>query len=301
MKKLFSPRDKPWLNLFLFFGTCVTTFSCFRFFFEGGIAGSAWFALCALLILGAHEMGHYVMARAHGVDSSLPYFIPLPLAFGTLGAVIRIRSRIPTRNALVDIGAAGPLAGLLVAIPLLFVGLGLSRVVDAPAVHTDVSLIGLVQLIRDLIEGREVADPTATVFGDNLLTWLAQRWTFGPLPAGKDVVVHPIYTAAWFGLLVTMLNLMPIGQLDGGHLTHAWLGPWAIPLGKALAVVMAVMAVFFSFSWVVWLLVTSKVIGFRHPEVGAPELPLSRGRKVVCAVCFVLFVLTVMPAPLSSA
>ncbi len=137
---VFRPADKPLLNLTLFVLTLGTTFGTFLLMWSGGgattpsaVNGSLIFSLSLVLILGSHEMGHYVLARIHKVDTSLPYFIPLPLlGVGTLGAVIRIRGRIPDRNALVDIGAAGPLAGLLVAIPLLAFGLSHSKIVDLP-------------------------------------------------------------------------------------------------------------------------------------------------------------------------
>ncbi len=266
---------------------------------------SVLFAGCVLLILGAHEMGHYLMARQHGVDSSLPYFIPVPFAFGTMGAVIRLRSRISTRNALVDIGAAGPLAGLAIAIPLLLAGVALGHVSAAPPppplIPGTTSLWGLGNALYDwLTSGAPPPSHYTEGFGDNLLTLAAVRLVKGPLLAGQDLYVdgNPVFLAAWFGLLVTMLNLVPVGQLDGGHLTHAWLGSRAIPLGKVLAGGMAAMAFFCSFSWVPWLLLTSLLVGFRHPEVLEPDVPLSRGRKLVCAICFIFFVLTLMPVPL---
>lgn len=136
---LFLPADRPLRHLALFLATCFTTFWAYELQYADPrmSAGerhleSALFAGCVVLILGAHEMGHYLMARRHGVDTSLPYFIPLPLAFGTMGAVIRLRSRIPTRDALVDIGAAGPLAGLAIALPLLVAGTAMSRIGAAP-------------------------------------------------------------------------------------------------------------------------------------------------------------------------
>ena len=129
---------RPLFHLGLFLATCATT--CFAYFnqlddrlpVKDRLSDSVLFSFCVLLILGSHEMGHYLMARRHGVDSSLPYFIPFPFGFGTMGAVIRIRARIPTRDALVDIGAAGPLAGLLVAVPLLVAGTVLSHPMPSP-------------------------------------------------------------------------------------------------------------------------------------------------------------------------
>src|SRR6266851_6549493 len=159
------------------------------------------FSFTLLAILGTHEFGHYFTARAYGASVSLPYFIPAPppLLFGTLGAIIRMRSPARDRNSLFDIAAAGPLAGLVVALPALWIGLGWSKVAALP-------------------EGGNV------VFGDSLLmrfmTWLA----FGPLPPGHDVFVHPVALAGWVGLFVTALNLIPVGQLDGGRIAYALFG-----------------------------------------------------------------------------
>ena len=301
-----------WLHAVLFLATGVSTFCAFFWQFTSELepradrlVASGLFSFCVMLILGAHEMGHYLMARHHGVDSSLPYFIPLPLGFGTMGAVIRLKGRIPNRNALVDIGAAGPLAGLLIAIPLLIVGIQLCRIGDAPAMPPlfpgSSSLWLLVPRLIELIRhgSDPVTGPTAEYFGNNLLTWGAQQALIGPLPPGKDLFVHPVFLAAWFGLVVTMLNLMPIGQLDAGHLTFAWFGPRAITIGKIMSAVMVLFIVFFSATWILWFLLTWKLVGYNHPDVTLPEEPLSAGRKVVCAVCFVFFALTLMPVVVS--
>jgi membrane-associated protease RseP (regulator of RpoE activity) len=311
------PASRLWLHLVLFVATVLTTsFSGFaRLPPEGEslgpLGGGAWaFSFTLMAILSAHEMGHYLLARLHKVDATLPYFIPLPiLGAGTMGAVIRIRGRIPSRNALVDIGASGPLAGLIVALPLLYWGLCHSRVVDAlppdPIFLGENSLWGLLRRLFEWVMAKLTHAPAAPerifhgiLFGDNLLmqglTWLA----VGPLPEGKDVVLHPVVIAGWFGLFVTLLNLMPVGQLDGGHLTYALWGPRAQWIGKGAAVVLLVLTLFVSWSWGVWLLVASKVVGFGHPEVLEPEEPLSRGRKWICALCFAALIGCAMPIPL---
>ena len=320
-----APPSRVWLHLLLFVVTLGTTFLAYLLLFgqsfpfsEGGLSPedrtqALAFSVSLLAILGSHEMGHYVLARWHRVDTSLPYFIPLPVpgSLGTLGAVIRLRGRIPTRNALVDIGAAGPLAGLVVALPLLYWGLLHSTVVDSPAVASpfpgDQSLWVLGQdLLHWVMEKLTNAPPALepvitqrqTLFGDNLimkaLTWLA----LGPLPEGKDVVVHPVVIAAWFGLLVTLLNLLPVGQLDGGHLTFAVWGPRARTVGKGVAWVLFFLTVFVTVSWGLWLLVASKVVGFGHPEVVEPTEPLSPARKLICALCLLALIGCAMPIPL---
>lgn len=317
------PAPRLWPHLLLFVLTVGTTLSAYPVSFGGvfpwdalGLSG-LWedalaFSMALLAILGSHEMGHYVLARLHKVDATLPYFIPLPIiGVGTLGAVIRIRGRIPHRNALVDIGAAGPLAGLVVAIPILWWGLGHSQVVDAPQTALTFpgsdSLVALLQRLFSWIMDQitlsvpvaaEAYVPRATVFADNLLmqglTWL----TLGPLPAGKDVAVHPVVIAGWFGLLVTLLNLLPVGQLDGGHLAFALWGRHAQWVGKAVALVLLGLTLFATASWGVWLVVVSKMVGFGHPEVVEPGVPLSTGRKWVCALCFLALIACAMPIPL---
>ncbi|WP_395810811.1 site-2 protease family protein [Archangium minus] len=312
--------DRPWLHLLLFVLTVGTTSFTFDKAFPMGplpdgerLANALTFSAALLAILGSHEMGHYVLARLHGVDASLPYFIPLPyLGVGTLGAVIRIRSRIPTRNALVDIGAAGPLAGLVVAIPLLMWGLAHSPLIDAPPAQA--SFPGDTSLWRlggDLLQWAQVklslAPPPpelpffgnqAIIFSDSLLMRGLKWLVLGPLPVGKDIQEHPVVIAGWFGLLVTLLNLMPVGQFDGGHLAFALWGRHARWVGKAMALVLLFLTLFYTISWVVWLLVATKLVGFGHPEVTQPDEPLGLGRKLVCAVCFVALAGCAMPVPI---
>ena len=315
---LLKKGDRPLVHLALFLATLATSFGSFLLVMGGGVPSSDWgeritgaalFAGSTLAILLAHELGHFILARHHGVDSSLPWFIPVPpplSPFGTLGAVIRLKGRVPTRDALVDIGAAGPLAGLAVAVPLLVTGMSLSRVDAAPTAPPlflgNASLWALgVELFRWATHAPTPAgaglDAGALIFGDNLLVLGVQYLVKGPLPDGTAVYAHPVFVSAWFGMLVTMLNLMPLGQLDGGHLTHAWFGPHAVRLGKAVAVLMGLLALFYSASWLVWLGVTTWVVGFKHPPVVEEAAPLSFGRKLVCVVCLVFFVLCLIPAP----
>lgn len=311
--------NRPWLHLLLFVLTAGTTFVTYSFVFRQTWDALAYapdalaFSLTLLAILGSHEMGHYVLARLHGVDTSLPYFIPLPyLGVGTLGAVIRIRERIPHRNALVDIGAAGPLAGLAVALPIIYWGLTRSSVVPVgpqPGLFLgDSSLWAIGRDVFAWLMARLTHAPPAEealafsqvqwFFGDSLLmrglTWLA----LGPLPEGHDVMVHPVVVAGWFGLLVTLLNLLPVGQLDGGHLTFALWGRHARWVGKGVALGLFFLTVGYAATWGVWLLVASKLVGFGHPEVVDPGAPLSRGRKWICALCLLALVGCFMPVPL---
>src|SRR6185295_5017229 len=337
---VFRPGDRPLFHLGLFLLTIGTTFIAFRLMFAGGLsfpdpltfgavlrvmladilaftrpaAESLRFSLCLVAILGSHEMGHYLFARWHKVDSSLPYFIPSPpfISLGTMGAVIRLRGKIPHRNALVDIGAAGPLAGLAVALPILIYGAATLKTMDMPSqvpgIPGPASLISLGQQAWVWLQGwfhhaatPEVASPapTATMFGDSLLTIGLKRLFLGPLPPGKDVQENAVYLAGWFGLVVTTLNLFPIGQLDRGHLTHALFGERAIPVGRAAAYALLTLAVFFSASWLLWFIIATRVVGYRHPPVVDEAQPLSRGRKWICALSFIGLALCVMPAPLT--
>ncbi len=304
--------DRPLLNLALLGATLLTTSATYLFTLSrdfSDLTGPVLFGVSVVAILGAHEMGHYVMARRHGVAASLPFFIPMPLlGFGTLGAVIDIRGSIPHRNALADIGAAGPLAGIVVALPVLVYGLAQSRLGTAPplddAFPTEQSLIQVVQTlveyVRQRLDGTWEPDTTwlhLYQFQDSLLMRGLKHVVLGEIPEGRYVVLHPMALAGWFGLLVTLLNVSPIGSLDGGHVSWALFGDAARWIGRAWAAVLLFLALFFSVGWTIWLLFAVKVVGFRHPGVDDPQVPLSPGRKVMGALCYVLLVLCFTPIP----
>jgi membrane-associated protease RseP (regulator of RpoE activity) len=266
-----------------------------------GLLRGRSFALPLMAILLAHELGHYFAARLHEVDTSPPYFIPMPFTLiGTFGAVIRMRGAIRVRNALFDIGAAGPLAGLVVAVPVLIYGIATSRVQP------------LDPNITYLVEGRS-------------LLYLALLWWLkGPIPGGHDIMLTPTALAGWAGLLVTMMNLVPVGQLDGGHVAYALFGEkqdvysrwvrrallvtacivsgvamwtaWrAGPQGEALS-----NAALRGVHWLIWWFVLSlmaRFTGEAHPPTEASEL--SRARRVLAWVTLLLFVLLFMPTWIS--
>lgn len=268
---------------------------------EPGRLLDGWvFAVPLMGILLAHEFGHYIAGRKHSVDVSPPYFLPMPFfLFGTLGAVIRMRSPIRSRNALLDIGAAGPLAGLAVAIPVLAFGLAHSPVEPLPE-------SGAGSL---LIEGK-------SILYMGLLEVLK-----GPIPAQHDVRLSPTAIAGWAGLLVTMINLLPVGQLDGGHVAYALLGPRqdivservrrALPL-LALGVGLAygipgylegkrgvILAYDFlaGVHWLVWagiLALMTRLAGAEHPPTG-PD-PLTPRRRRTAIGTLLLFLLLLMPS-----
>lgn len=244
------------------------------------VANAFWYSASILAILGAHEFGHYFACRYYGVDASLPYFLPLPPPFftGTLGAVIRIREPITTKRALFDIGIAGPIAGFLVAIPLLVIGVHLSTIVPLPP----------------RIVGYNLGEP---------LLFQITRWlTFGPLPSGSDINLHPMAFAAWFGLIATAINLFPIGQLDGGHISYAVLGG---RISTAITIItvgcLVVLTVFVSWSWVVWTVLTTGMLiifGPRHPRTVDEHQPIDRGRVALAVFALTMFVLCFTPAPI---
>lgn len=237
------------------------------------------FSLPALAILLAHELGHYLACRWYRLPSTVPYFLPLPLALGTLGAFIRIRAPIRDRRQLFDIGVAGPLAGFAVLVPFLIAGVARSEVVVPPPLPEDGMSAGIL-----LVPGRSLAIEAA-------------RLAFhGPLPDGAILHLHPWALAAWFGLLVTAMNLMPVGQLDGGHVFYA-VSP-RLQHRLALPVWIAVALAAFAFpGWLVWCVVLL-VIGLRHPPVARPEPGLGPGRLAVAALALLVLVASFMPVPI---
>ena len=236
-----------------------------------------WYSLSILAILGAHEFGHYYACRYYGVDASLPYFLPAPLPLtGTLGAFIRIRQPIPTKRQLFDIGIAGPIAGFLVAVPVLLAGMSLSRVVPIPPDF----------------QGVELGEPLLF----KAVSWL--RW--GTPPEGYSINMHPMAFAAWFGLLATALNLFPIGQLDGGHISYAVLGRKSTILTVAM-VLCLIGLTFFSSSWTVWTMLTIGMLllfGPRHPRTVDEDVPLDRSRLLLAVFALIMFILCFTPAPI---
>jgi membrane-associated protease RseP (regulator of RpoE activity) len=238
-----------------------------------------WYSGTILAILGCHELGHYFACRYYDVDASLPFFIPVPfLLTGTMGAFIRIREPIPTKRMLFDIGIAGPIAGFVVAVPALFVGLWMSHVVSLPG---DTS---------NLLE-----------LGEPLLFKFASWLLWGTQPDGYSLNMHPMAFAAWFGLLATALNLFPIGQLDGGHISYAVLGSrWSTYVTFA-TVAVAVGLAFFATSWMVWtglMVVMLIMFGPKHPQVFDEHLPLDPGRLWLALFALVMFILCFTPAPI---
>jgi membrane-associated protease RseP (regulator of RpoE activity) len=290
-------QDRVWLHVLLFVLTIATTtwvgagqylafVADFRLLARLPVTGFAlivrglWYSVTILAILGCHELGHYIACRYYDVDASLPYFLPVPISItGTLGAFIRIREPIPQKRMLFDIGIAGPLAGFAVAVPALFIGVWMSHVVAVP---------------KDFA-GFELGEP--------LLFKIAEWTIWGHIKDPYSLNLHPVAFAAWFGLLATALNLFPIGQLDGGHISYAVLGPRSTMVTVASIAIAILLAARFSSSWIVWtglMVVMLFLFGPRHPRVFDEEVPLDRSRKVLALVALLIFILCFTPAPISA-
>jgi membrane-associated protease RseP (regulator of RpoE activity) len=288
------------LHVGLFMLTVASTFYV-GIDYAGGSLRRAWlYAIPLMAILLTHELGHYFLARRHKVDASLPYFIPFPFGLGTFGAVISMKGRISTRNALLDIGAAGPIAGLVVAIPLLIIGLKYSPVLPIPEHGADE--------------------------GQSLLYLFLKRIVLGPIPSTHDVFLHPTAFAGWTGLFLTMFNLIPVGQFDGGHIAYSLFGPKQDRFSRMvhrgmLFVFLAVgiyamsrayaahirgkdlfLTTFTGLNWLVWwglIAAIGRATGSTsHPETEPSEL--TRGRRAIAWAMLITFVLLFMPIPFSS-
>jgi membrane-associated protease RseP (regulator of RpoE activity) len=283
-----AARFNPLINLLLFVATLFTTllagagfagvnaWPAVRAVLTGGdlarlvpvLTAGAPFAGTLLFILGVHEMGHYVAARLHGVQVSLPYFIPVPLGLGTFGAFIQMKSPVENRKALFDVGLAGPLAGLAVALPLMVVGLLMSEVTT----RTTTGGMGTSVLLRWMLD------------------------VLVPHAANEVVRLSPVAIAAWFGLLVTGFNLLPMGQLDGGHVAYAVLGKAARPLALATFVGMLVAGYTLWSGWYTWAFFAF-ITGLRHAEPLNDITPLGWGRRLIALATLVLFFLLITPRP----
>ncbi|HVO56417.1 MAG TPA: site-2 protease family protein [Dongiaceae bacterium] len=293
------PRPKRlWLAVLLFlatFATCVAMGRQFALAFERGeaadlgeisvslkllykdptaLAPGVSFALALLGILLVHELGHYFACRYHKIRASYPYFIPFPSLIGTLGAFILMRSPIRSRRALFDVGASGPLAGFCVAVPVLIWGVAHSRVVPGLA-----------------------SENAQVVFGAPLALRLLARWFF-PGANPLTLLLHPVGRAAWVGLFATALNLLPMGQLDGGHVLrsvnarlHRWAG-WLVP---------AALVLLGYFEWPVWWMWAAILLGLRFLRIPPvqDQRPLDSTRLVLAIITLLVMLLCFMPAPIS--
>jgi membrane-associated protease RseP (regulator of RpoE activity) len=279
----FRYAEHPLFHLALLVATFFTTTIAGGSFSEkGGMLGKGSFvdgmpfSVPLLLILGTHELGHYVVCRRYGLAATLPYFLPSPFLnlIGTFGALIRIKEPIRDKKSLIDIGAAGPLTGFLVALPFLFYGVTRAKAIGG-------------------------TPETGTVLFDYpLIVRLAQKLTGTPLYTSAGVHEHPVFMAAWFGLLVTALNLLPVGQLDGGHVLRAAVGRRQ-PLVSLIVLGLAALSLTRGLTWAIFALVTALLVGIRHPPVEDDDRPLDYGRTLLALACLGVFLLCFTLVPIT--
>ncbi|MBS1830488.1 MAG: site-2 protease family protein [Acidobacteria bacterium] len=293
-----AARRRLWLHILLFvFTTFSTTFVGTRiaenfdqnrpaFELESDLDGyvEIWrnparmsagllFSLPLLIILLAHEFGHFFACVHYRLDASLPYFLPAPTFIGTLGAFIRIRSPIFTRKELFDVGVAGPLAGFLFLVPALGIGLAFSKVIPG------------------------IADQGDLVFGIPLLIRGLESLIFPGVPH-SDIYLHPVARAAWVGIFATALNLLPFGQLDGGHILYAFSGARFRLLTRVFWVVLLALGYFY-WPWLIWAAILF-FFGLKHPPIYDPE-HLGPGRARVALLSVAIFIISFMPVPIATA
>jgi len=316
MKGTLQPKPtKVWPNILFF----ILTLLCVMFVGAGYGSTSAtlptapgeWvkfllgglpFAAALLVILVCHEFGHYLAARYHKTAVTLPFFIPLPVGFGTLGAFIQLKEPPKNRRILLDIGIAGPLAGLIVALPILLYGLAHSPVSRLP---TQLPLVQgfegnsiLYLFLKFIMKGQLLPQPFT--YGDlnPILYWIRYFFTGTPLPAGGlDVSLNSVAWAGWIGLLVTALNLIPAGQLDGGHLMYVLLGKRTTRLLPFILLAMVGLSFVYT-GWLVWAALVF-LLGRYHAEPLDQITPLDPNRRLLAILGVIVFVLVFMPVPLS--
>lgn len=273
---------KPWLHIILFLLTLVTTTVAGAVQNGANPIADPWeiasglpFAVTLMSILLVHEMGHYLTSRYHGVKATLPYFIPAPSFIGTFGAFIKMQSPPPDRRSLFDVAAAGPLAGLALAVPAVIVGLQLSTV--AP----------------------NDGEGGGMILGSSLLLSFLSKVTLGLLPDEANIILHPIGFAGWIGLLVTAMNLLPVGQLDGGHVIYALFGQRYIWVSRlSLVAILSLGVTRWWDGWLIWGLLLL-FMGTRHPPPLDPYTPLDPKRKFVGWFLLATLAVTFIPVPFS--
>jgi len=309
---------RPWLNLVMFILTLLSVLLTGGMYgYDGDLPGNilqagwifisrGWpFAVSMLAILAAHEFGHYLVGRKHGVNVSLPFFIPLPFSlFGTMGAFINMKSVPKNRKVLLDVGVAGPLAGMVVALPVLILGLSLSTLDALPAsppagMMYQIEGNSLLYLLLKFVTFGQLlpAPETYGALGPGLY-WVRYFFTGQPLPmGGLDVLLHPVAWAGWAGLLVTSLNLIPAGQLDGGHIMYVLFGRKTM---QRIWPVVLIGLGLLGLVWMGWFLWAALIffLGRVYAEPLDTITPLDEKRKWLGRLALLVFVLTFTPVPL---
>lgn len=321
-----SEPSNPWINLGLFILTLMSVIFAGAVFANVDLYGNEVaqlsvdspgkvldlmlggvpFALALLGILLAHEFGHYLAGRYHKTAVTLPYFIPFPgTILGTLGAFIRMKEPPRNRRVLLDIGVAGPLAGFVVAVPILFVGLSLSQLTTLPAAAGQTELwylegnSVLYLLAKYITKGQLLPAPVSYGGMEPGMYWLRYFFLGQPVPyGGTDVLVHPLAWAGWAGLLVTALNLIPAGQLDGGHLIYVLFGRRIRRLWPFIVLTLVGLGFVWS-GWWIWAALIF-FLGRSYAQPLDTITPLDTKRKLIAGLGLVVFLLTFSPVPLAT-
>ncbi len=295
----FSLTRNIWINILLFVITVFTMF-WFGILISGGylhiealvqgsqaplnsetildpqvISLTIIYVVVLLGILLGHEFGHFLTCRYYKIDATLPYFIPAPTLIGTFGAFIKIKSPVTRKKQLFDIGVAGPLTGFILSVPALIYGLSLSKALPPSATEGQFGI----------------------VFGEPLIFKILEAVIFKNIPSDYQVFLHPVAFAGWVGILVTSINLFPVGQLDGGHVSYSLLGEKARHVAGVFLAVFIIMGIFFFIGWFIWALILL-FLGWRHPRIVDESVPLSPRRKLLAYLIVVIFVLSFIPDPI---
>lgn len=269
----------PYLHIILFILTFLSTLTAgalqkgVNIFKEPSkIIEGLPFSGTLMTILLFHEFSHYIASKKHHTKATLPYFIPAPSLIGTFGAFIKMKSPIITRKALIDIGSSGPIAGFIVSVIASMIGLNMSKIV-----------------LTENVSG-------AIKLGDSILFSLLSRLLIGVPPEGYDILLHPVAFAGWIGLFVTSLNLIPIGQLDGGHIAFALLGNKHKYLSITLLIALFFLGIFYWEGWALWAILML-ILGIKHPPILYWEFPLNSKRRFVGFISLLIFIVTFIPEP----
>lgn len=267
-KKKETGESRIHMNVILFVATVATTLYAGYNVAGGNLFDGVAFAVALLGILGVHETAHFYAARKHNVKSTLPYFVPAPTLIGTFGAVINVKSPIPDRNSLFDLGFSGPLAGIIVAIPVLVVGIYLSK-------------------ISPIVSGSMIFTPPP-------LMSIIMYFLTPQIPAGYELQIHPIAFAGWVGIIVTLLNLMPVAFLDGGHIVRSLFNE---KIHKVVSVLGVLVTLVLGWIPMALLMMLIMVLNQRHPGALDDVTKLTHKRKVLAVLMLIIFLLCLSPVP----
>jgi len=268
-KKPEHSKSRIHVNIILFLATIISTVFAWPFFAGGSLIEGIKFSLAILAIIGTHETAHYFAAKKHGIEATLPYFIPAPTLIGTFGAVINIKSAIPHKNALFDLGASGPIAGIIVTIPVLIIGLYFSDIVP-------------------------MQTGSGIIFYPSLLMNIINYFIGFGVPAGYYIQLNPLTLAAWVGIIVTMLNLMPVASLDGGHISRSLFNEKIHQIVSFIGIGVTILL-----RWIP-MAVLMTIIMFmsgKHPGALDNVSKISKKRKIIAVLVVIIFILCLSPVP----